>query len=114
MWKQFKYSDKVRVAWVPSEGPCYQVMEDGEIKQGFRAFNPENMTEVCDKTNFFHLIISEDVDKYPELKLAGEPTFELTFEEVLGLLESHVCDTALATRLETFADLYHVEVPCSN
>ena len=66
MWKTFKYDGKQRVAYLPPEGPAYQVSP----VPGFRGFKPEKMEDVASADNCFGLIKAEDLENYPELELA--------------------------------------------
>jgi hypothetical protein len=66
MWKRFEYKDKERVAYVPEEGPAFQILPE----KGFRAFKPEGMGEVRSADNLFAEIPEEILTKYPELKAA--------------------------------------------
>jgi hypothetical protein len=70
MWKQFKYSGRERVAYIAPEGPAFQVLDAGEPKTGFRAFNMSKAEDVKPAPNRFDLIPSEIVEEYPDLKLA--------------------------------------------
>lgn len=70
MWKSFVYSGRQRVAYIPPEGPAFQVMDSGEVKSGFRAFNSDKMEDVQPADNRFDLIPHETLEDYPELKLA--------------------------------------------
>jgi len=70
MWKQFKYSKRERVAWVAPEGPAYQVLDAGKPVSGFRAFVAEKMEDVKPAAPRFDLINRDDLEDYPELKLA--------------------------------------------
>jgi len=106
MWKHFTYNDKVRVAWVPKEGPSYQVFVDGENEPGFRHFKKEKMKNVKPAGNFANVIDQEDLEDYPELKLAFEPTFEITVEDACFLLECGLFASDLTDRLEQFVEQY--------
>jgi hypothetical protein len=106
MWKRFIYTDKVRTAWVPEEGPCYQVTESGELKTGFRAFNREKMTTVTEGINSFDLIDRDDLEDYPELRAASEPKLLITVEEACFLLECGLYDSPITDRITEFADEY--------
>lgn len=67
MWKSFNYKSKPRVAWVPQQGPAYQIHPE----PGFRSFKPEKMADVTEVTG--PVSIPEDViKKYPELEPANE------------------------------------------
>lgn len=70
MWKQFKYSGRERVAYIPPEGPAFQVLDAGEPSTGFRAFTADKMEDVKSHPNRFDLIPPEVVEEYPDLKLA--------------------------------------------
>ena len=70
MWKQFKYKKRERVAWVAPEGPAYQVLDAGKPVSGFRAFVTEKMEDVKPAEARFDLINRDDLEDYPELKLA--------------------------------------------
>jgi hypothetical protein len=66
MWKAFEYSGKQRVAYIPGEGPAYQIVPE----KGFRAFKPEKMLNVASADNLFGLIPEEVIEQYPELEKA--------------------------------------------
>ncbi len=70
MWKAFKYSDRERVAFVPPEGPAYQVLDAGKPSIGFRAFKTEKMQDVRSAVNLFTMIPKEILEDYPELEAA--------------------------------------------
>ncbi len=72
MWKAFKYSGRERVAFVPAEGPSFQVLDTGKPSVGFRAFKPEKMSEVRSAVNLFSMIPKEILEEYPELEVANE------------------------------------------
>lgn len=70
MWKKFKYSGRERVAYIPPEGPAFQVLDAGKPVKGFRAFNMKKAEDVEPAPNMFNEIPAETVEEYPELKLA--------------------------------------------
>lgn len=70
MWKRFKYSGRERVAFIPQEGPSYQVLDAGKVVTGFRAFKPEGMKDVEFATNHFSMVDAEDLKTYTELEAA--------------------------------------------
>lgn len=70
MWKKFEYSGRERVAFIPEEGPAYQVLDAGKPVKGFRAFNMKKATKVSSTENMFRSIPQEVVLEYPELESA--------------------------------------------
>jgi len=70
MWKKFIYSERERVAYIPPEGPAFQVLDAGKPVKGFRAFHKDKMKDVQPTENLFSEIPVEIVEEYPELKLA--------------------------------------------
>jgi len=70
MWKVFVYSGKQRLAYIPPEGPAFQVIVDGEFDQGFRSFKPEKMVEIATADHLFDMIPEEILEKYPLLEMA--------------------------------------------
>jgi hypothetical protein len=71
MWKKFKYSGRERVAFIPEEGPAYQVLDAGKPVKGFRAFKMEEASEVSSTANMFQSIPEDVVLEYPELEAAN-------------------------------------------
>ena len=70
MWKKFEYSSRERVAFVPEEGPAYQVLDAGKPVKGFRAFKPEEMKNIASTESLFQSIPRHVVLEYPELEAA--------------------------------------------
>lgn len=70
MWRSFTYNGRERVAFVPPEGPSYQVLDTGKPCVGFRAFKSEKMSEVRSAVNLFNMIPKEILEEYPELEVA--------------------------------------------
>ena len=70
MWKTFDYNRRQRVAFLPEKGPAYQVIDDGKMVTGFRAFVPEKMQNVASADNLFLMLPDDLVQQYPELEKA--------------------------------------------
>lgn len=70
MWRAFKYSGRERVAYLPPEGPAFQVLDAGKPAAGFRSFLKDKMEDVRPADNRFDLIPAEVLEQYPDLKLA--------------------------------------------
>jgi len=71
MWKVFEYGGRQRVAYIPEEGPAFQILDAGEWVTGFRSFKPEKMENVGSADHLFDMIPEDILNQYPLLEKAN-------------------------------------------